>query len=174
MNCIWTFSDSQHASGPLFSRFLCGMCDTVASPVLTGFCKPTRIPCLNTCPVVSMHQDNALRNEYAQIKTCYPRLRGILHIVTEDWLSAAFICNSERITHCCSGRIFLLVLCYFFCTLDTPFPLMGAKAECCSAHTGVKHWGTVWYMWVVEIFLLLLLQEGHSGWRVIRKLKRGY
>lgn len=172
MNCIWTFSDSQHASGPC-SLVSCVVCAIhLRQPYWQDFASPPEFlvstralwsPCTET-----MHL------EMNTHKTCYPLLRGIFHIVTKDWLSVAFICSSERITHCYSGRIFLFVLCYFFYTLDIPFPLIWAKKECCLTHTGVKRWGTVWYMWVVEIFLLLLLQEGHSGLRVIRKLKRGY
>lgn len=40
---------------------------------------------------VSMQADNTLGNEYAQIKRRYPLLRGILHIMTKDWLSSAIL-----------------------------------------------------------------------------------
>lgn len=129
---------------------------------LTWFLKPTRIPFLNTCPVVSMQADNTLGNEYAQIKTCYPLLRGILHIMTKDWLSSAILRGLLIVI--VGGYFYLFYVIFLYVRHPTSIDLGQGVL--------LAHWSksTVWYMWVVKIFFAF--HEGHSGLRMIRKIKR--
>lgn len=110
----------------MYSVFYCAACVRLPSnPIdLTGFLSPSKnsisqhvflwSPCWKT-----MH----LEGDACKIKTCYPLLGGILHVMTKDWLSTAFICYSEGITHCHDGEDIYICFMLFFFLKKQPFPL---------------------------------------------------
>lgn len=73
------------------------------------------------------------------LQTCYPLLRGILHIMMKDGLTLAFSCNSERINHCfvfSGGRD---IHVYFFSYAGYPTSADLGQEECVLSQSKVKH-----------------------------------
>lgn len=81
-----------------------------------------------------MQADNTLGNEYAQIKTRYPLLRGILHIMTKDWLSSAILRGLPIVL--VGGYFYLFYVIFLYVRDPTSIDL--GQEGVLLAHTEVK------------------------------------